>query len=101
MIQENELRFGNWINNPSGNPIKITAMDFDNLYEDKFFAVNSYQLDACKPIPLTPEILQKCGFIQGDDVYDSSEEKSYSSFVNKIRIALTDDGYRLWINIDG
>ena len=58
MIQANELRIGNWVNyiDINGlNPAQIQIEDFINLKEDgeKDFAFF--------PIPLTPEILEKCG----------------------------------------
>ena len=59
MIKANELRIGNWVNyiDINGlNPAQIEIEDFINLKEDgeKDFAFS--------PIPLTPEILEKCGF---------------------------------------
>ena len=60
MINANELRIGNWINylDINGvNPAQIEIDDFINLKEDgeKDFPFT--------PIPLTPEILEKCGFV--------------------------------------
>lgn len=52
MIQANELRVGNWISN--GDPIRfeffMAGGNLDGDYIDY------------DPIPLTPEILEKCGF---------------------------------------
>ena len=53
MIQANELRLGNYILDSSGTPIKVTPQriaDIDN------------KLVVANPIPLTEEILLKCGF---------------------------------------
>lgn len=60
MIAANELRIGNWVNylDINGlNPAQIEIDDFINLKEDgeKNFPFS--------PIPLTPEILEKCGAI--------------------------------------
>jgi hypothetical protein len=52
MIAANELRIGNWYVNQWGEYLQVDADLFgsDNL--------ESYPI----PIPLTPEILEKCGF---------------------------------------
>ena len=55
MIQANELRIGNWYLGASrGNPLQATARFIQQLDEG---------LLNCSPIPLTPEILEKWGFI--------------------------------------
>ena len=48
MIQVNELRLKNWVLNIYDSPVQVTVID-DTI-------------DWPKPIPLTPEILVKCGF---------------------------------------
>jgi hypothetical protein len=50
MIKANELRIGNWVYN-SGEPYKIDWRNDDY-----------WHTDSLEPIPLTPEILEKCGF---------------------------------------
>lgn len=52
MIQANELRIGNWVKHHNGY-MRIYAPDFDD----------NYFLGACEPILLTPEILEKAGFV--------------------------------------
>lgn len=58
MINANELRIGNWVRhtNTFANPLmQVIAKDFSNeLSGDEF-----PQFD---PIPLTPEVLEACGF---------------------------------------
>jgi hypothetical protein len=49
MVQANELRIGNWITDDKGIPFKVDEIR------------HWYYSDA-EPIPLTPEILEKCGF---------------------------------------
>lgn len=56
MIKENELRIGNWY-----------KVDATVLTEESFARFDDWQdagnfLYDCSPIPLTPEILEKCGF---------------------------------------
>jgi hypothetical protein len=54
MIQANELRQDNWV-------LKLgTPSKFDFYVED-----DRTYLDEFEPIPLTPEILEKCGFDKG------------------------------------
>jgi|SRR5690606_18891832 len=60
MIQANELRIGNYVRCVEGNIIKINKEDFICIL------TNTYEVD---PIPLTEEILLKCGF----------ERKSYTT----------------------
>lgn len=53
-MKANELRIGNWVlSDPYGIPSRITRANF---ISDDF--------DYLEPIPLTPEILEKCGFIR-------------------------------------
>lgn len=55
MIPINELRIGNAICDMNGH-IFLKIIDADVL---------KYASDNCEPIPLTPEILEKCGFKNG------------------------------------
>lgn len=57
MIKANELRIGNWIlpeHNLDGDFHLVTGIGEGS--------VNGYIQDWYSPIPLTPEILEKCGF---------------------------------------
>jgi hypothetical protein len=53
MIQANELRIGNWFYVPAGGHKQISDFEIMN-----FAATNP----SAAQIPLTPEILEKCGF---------------------------------------
>ena len=55
MIQANELRLGNWF---QSNIYQQVALETLEYLLNPNFAPHS----AVKPIPLTPEILEKCGF---------------------------------------
>lgn len=59
MIQASELRIGNWYNE-YGIPKKVTAGFIQSLFRIQSF--NKLAIDV-SPIPLTPEILEKAGFI--------------------------------------
>lgn len=60
-MKADELRIGNWYLGASrGNPLQATARFIQQLDEG---------LLNCSPIPLTPEILEKCGFIKFNGFY--------------------------------
>lgn len=63
MIQANELRIGNWISY-NNNHVQVFELPYlIDIDEGKeAYLVNSVWLNEHKPIPLTPEILEKCGF---------------------------------------
>ena len=68
MILENELRIGNWVKLNkyfyrvySVDPLAIKLIDKDKI------TISGYYVDGIKPIPLTEEILLKCGFTQDAD----------------------------------
>lgn len=62
MIQPNELRIGNWVN--AGRVTAISEADNEVILFDGYTSWRSsvMQPDWLQPIPLTPEILEKCGF---------------------------------------
>ena len=68
MIKANELRIGNWVFNIYNNPVKVTVID-DTV-------------DWCKPIPLTPEILEKCGFDNDDNDFLKTIDDRSSLHIN-------------------
>jgi hypothetical protein len=53
MIQANELRIGNYVALKGGDIVPIA--------DGGILAINQKRFE-CYPIPLTPEILEKCGF---------------------------------------
>lgn len=67
MIEPNELRIGNWVSGRNDPPMKVVSLShadvelrFDGVDED--YGDWYYTVDELKPIPLTPEILESCGF---------------------------------------
>lgn len=77
MIQANELRIGNWIADRGGKQWQIDHWEYPNKVasiEPYLCELNGHyiyghplteELDYLQPIPLTPEILEKCGFEKG------------------------------------
>jgi len=61
MIKANELRIGNWYNfkNPMGDTFTPSIFDFWT----EAIGFEAYG----EPIPLTPEILEKCGFKKSEN----------------------------------
>lgn len=75
MMQANELRTGNWIQEQSGRYIKA------GYHEIRLLVIGECvdgKPPSYKPIPLTPELLEKCGFknVQqyGEDFMYSTDE---------------------------
>ncbi len=65
MIKANELRVWNWVSH--GINYKILAIDGNNecnvdIYVNESEGYKTVALDLIYPIPLTPELLEKCGF---------------------------------------
>jgi hypothetical protein len=58
MIDPKELRIGNWVLTRGGK------MELGNVYPVKLERINKQNLHLYNPIPLTPEILGKCGFLK-------------------------------------
>lgn len=74
MIKANELRIGNWVKVKSGFGKVATIEDEDGDYagvvandDDSVWERISMAYDTdIEPISLTPEILEKCGFVRDD-----------------------------------
>jgi len=79
MIYANELRIGNWIKDRGGKQWQIDSWESQNKvaskmpYSGELFGMSIYghplteEVDYLQPIPLTPEILEKCGFEKDND----------------------------------
>ncbi len=76
MIQANELRIGNFVDvpNKSQSPFRVDYFDDKKVYQETGsyetpgfgfvpFHPLTWDLSECSPIPLTPELLERCGFI--------------------------------------
>lgn len=83
MIKASDLRIGNWISGQNDPPMKVVSLGrgsvelrFDGVDED--YGDWAYDDDDLRPIPLTPEILEACGFETFKD-YDKVFIKKYSN----------------------
>lgn len=63
MINANELRIGNWVKLFNDDFYKIHVISKTVIQvEGGIIGGEVFKLEHTKPIPLTPEILEKCGF---------------------------------------
>lgn len=81
-MKANELRIGNWVKGITGNPIKLTGADI-------FVLEQGDDNGLCEPIPLTPEVLEKCGFEKSLGVYVINKACIFGS-LSKINIYIED-----------
>ena len=72
MIPANELRIGNWASNGEKNFV----FDASSLYD----ATSGLTSKFIFPIPLTPEVLEKCGFDWR--IWDGNEHHKVLSYKN-------------------
>ena len=97
MIKASELRLGNWVNHNETNT-QIATIDSDNtgnfigvLETENHYYRMSFKNDGdLQPIPLTPEVLERCGFKK------EGLQCEYSN--GKTDIHIYDDGYRFGQN---
>ena len=89
---KNELRIGNWVNlnvisqcGVSYLPMKWSEKNFSSPVADEYG--NPYN----SPIPLTPEILEKCGFDGDEMLIKHSGNQVYLSF------SIKDKTVSLWV----
>lgn len=83
MIKASELRIGNYICCDSGfynKPTKVTGM-----FIRQIDSLNNSEADNYSPIPLTPEILEKCGLLEGNkfrsiEYFNIRDENGYSLY---------------------
>ena len=88
MINANELRIGNWVRFKHLLCFIITIKQDNCEIQSSRLVVNS-SYDFIEPIPLTPEILEKCGFVYSWD--GGTNEANYSVKKNgKIVFSIND-----------
>lgn len=88
MIDEKELRIGNLLRHSGSNkPYMVTL---ERFWEHYTTADAFYYLD---PIPLTPELLEKCGFIKTEYNSGNGEIGIYSTYLKKPLTYNTNHGW--------
>lgn len=112
MINIKELRIGNFVKDSTGNFILITSIHSEGVnlnYQeietedgDIMVLEPDYSLDQIEPIPLTTEILEKCGFEINDGLGYCSDEKERIIYDFKgFYISFEDNKFFIWNEVDG
>lgn len=78
-----ELRIGNWVIIDDGFPERVTTVTFNIIH---YFPERESML---KPIPLTPEILEKAGFEESQDGFFYNEEATFRIHNNRMLIDMS------------
>ena len=71
-MKTNELMIGDWVNTPKGNYQIDCIQDNDvvgTTYKNGEGVESLFGINKIEPIPLTPEILEKNGFVANKHVY--------------------------------
>lgn len=76
MIKANELRIGNYVYDNDSRIIKVSSTGNKVITADENDATILHKLDNIIGIPLTPEILEQCGFKHL--CLDQYDNKNYS-----------------------
>jgi hypothetical protein len=87
MIQATDLRIGNWVNNDDLGNTQV-----DEIYNNSVVRVWSNAdyfyigEESINPIPLTPDILEKCGFeeVEGNEYYAFFDLEGVRVYIHKI-----------------
>lgn len=91
-IKLNEFRIGNWFENDLGKYYQVNPLAYPVCLHDTEWRAKNMQ-----PIPLTPELLEKCGF---ED--DSPDQFSSAAFLlekdNDEYLPLTCDSWQPFAN---
>ena len=59
MVQDIELKKNNWFLDKEGNQVQVLALGYQVI---KVLDRNAVLYSDAQPIPLTPEVLERCGF---------------------------------------
>ena len=106
MIDVRDLRIGNWVKQCFCNQIFRVEEIYRNGYIEGEKGEGQCKFDRIEPIPLTPEILEKCGFkyIEGQRVYrlsiDESDGVEINYSIKKGKIDFEEDSTIWFISCD-
>ena len=100
-ITEQDLMVGDWVQYGDIHPIKTRVLGINSVDKGKHWHIDAepenpngvrvVPMNAVEPIPLTAEILEKNGFVKGEEVsdtppYDQDEEGNmYYSFRGELK----------------
>ena len=101
MIAAHELRLGNWVNDLNGKHCRIESIDNDgcDVYFLEHDTLAYLPIKNINPIPLTPEILDKCGFEFYDFLVDDFEDDE-NDFIYKAWRKFISDWVYYTVNLE-
>lgn len=88
----NELRIGNWLND--SRPVNECAKKLFKITDNGYFKVRARDIEVAElfePIPLTPELLDKCGFVETKTIYIYDRSKELGHHLGDFSICKYDD----------
>ena len=92
MIKANDLRIGNWVTDYYGSNGTLVSIHKGGSYRVEVDeTITAWGEENIKGIPLTPEILEKCGFEKSSDPYGGYLSQQLEN--GKLRIAQDDNGF--------
>lgn len=88
MIEPRELMAGNWVKDPYNVERQMTAKDVWRAETMAFY-----------PIPLSPEVLKKCGFVERQESFFLYYSKEYIhvAVTRKVELEYLDEKTYAWI----
>ena len=92
-MKSNELRIGNWVEQPNDGVTRVTAIFNDLQIKTETGYIDKY----CRPIPLTEEWLLKFGFEKLTEKGNGFKSTSYT-YTGKVALIVHFDGDRLSVN---
>jgi hypothetical protein len=83
MIAATDLRIGNWVQTPENDYFKVYQLGSSDVFAGNKTGVGH---NAFFPIPLTPDILEKCGFeeVEGNEYYAFFDLEGVRVYIHKI-----------------
>jgi hypothetical protein len=85
-MKATELRIGNWVNGEFING--------EFLLSQIFRIDGNDDCSGLEPIPLTTKLLEKCGFIKDDELFDTWTEKYHVALNINFDLRWYDDGFK-------
>lgn len=103
MIDIAELRINNLVKIKTSNDAAFYPIYAIDAINSKAILGGVRECEGCKdinllkPIPLSEELLLKCGFNKiKDGAWSGSDEKSYDKYEGYLNLAFIDGEYRIW-----